>query len=112
MFAPRPPDSWWFYNIDATLDDNRNVELFTKGGLFTWEPSEQKWERPENFVDAFKNHRWFKYYENGINNHPENNALRLNFGRWICREYNSRHSGADRLWKFSLYFILEDDRGK
>jgi len=110
MFAPRPPDSWWYYNIDATLDDGRNVELFNNGGIFTWEPSEQTWQRPDVFYVAFKNHRWFKYFENGLNSHAENSLLRLNFGRWICREYNKRHSGKDKLWKFSLYFVRRRQR--
>lgn len=111
MFAPRPPSSHFWYNIDATLDDGRNVELFSNAGLFTWEPSEQTWQKPDPFYINFKNHRWFKFFENGVNSHPRNDVLRLNFGRWICRNYNARHSGEDRLYTFQLNYMSESYDG-
>lgn len=48
------------------------------------------------------NHRWFKLFENGLNSHDYREELRLNFGRWLCREYNSRHDGDDRLYLFEV----------
>ncbi len=49
MFAPRPPDTWWYYNIDSTLDDGKNVELFSNEALFTHEPNPQTWTKPDPF---------------------------------------------------------------
>jgi len=109
MFAPRPPNQWWYYNIDAQLDDGQSVELFSKGALFTHIPNNQTWEKPNPFYIAFKNHRWFKYFENGINTSGSNQLLRLHFGRWICREYNKVHRGSEKLYKFSLWLISEND---
>lgn len=39
MFAPRPPDVLWWYNIEAELHDGTTAELFNDGVLFTWEPN-------------------------------------------------------------------------
>lgn len=38
MFAPRPPDVMWWYNIEAELDDGRKAEISYDGSLFTFEP--------------------------------------------------------------------------
>lgn len=107
VFAPRPPDSYWWYNIHGELDNGTEVELWANGGLFTWEPNPSHWEKPNPVYISFKNHRWFKYYENGLNTHPNNDLLRLNFGRWICREFNKRHYGPHRLWKFDIFLMNE-----
>jgi len=109
MFSPRPPDSWWWYNIEAQLDNGTTVELFNKAAFMTFEPNPFSWDKPEPFYQAFKNHRWFKYWENGYN---QNEGIRLDFGRWLCREWNSYHSGPNRLWKFSLHFMSERNSPK
>jgi len=76
--------------------------------MFNWEPNiPVRWEKPDPYHLSFKNHRWFKYYENGINTHPNNDQLRLNWGRYICREYNARHFGKERLYKFSIHWMNE-----
>jgi len=109
MFSPRPPNVHWHYLIETTLDNGKKGELFRNEGLFRWETNEWSWDKPENpdYWRSFKNHRWFKYYENGINTHPQNEQLRLNYGRYICREYNSRHFGTERLYQFSIHWIAE-----
>jgi len=107
MFSPRPPSVQWSYIIDAEQDNGNKLELFGNEGIFYFEGRPATWEKPDPFWKSFKNHRWFKYYENGINTHPNNEQLRLNFGRYLCREFNARHSGGERLYKFSLYWMSE-----
>jgi len=109
MFSPRPPDVLWWYNFEATLDNGTKVDLFRDGGWLSHEPSPFTFDKPDpsNFVYGFKNHRWFKYFENGYNTHRSNSELRLSWGRWLCREYNSVHTGADRLYLFSIHFMSE-----
>jgi len=107
VFAPRPPDSYWWYNIQGTLDNETVVELWGQAGLFTWEPNPASWDKPDPLYISFKNHRWFKYFENGLNTHPANEQIRLNFGRWVCREYNARHGGDERLLKFEMWLMNE-----
>jgi hypothetical protein len=70
MFSPRPPSIQWYYIIEGELDNGKPVELFRNEGMFNFEGSPMSWEKPDPFYKSFKNHRWFKYYENGINTHP------------------------------------------
>lgn len=104
MFSPRPPDSWWWYNIEAELDNGTKAEIFANGALFTKVPNPFTWEKPKPFYLGFKNHRWFKYWENGYNMRED---LRLDFGRWLCREWNGVHNGGSRLYKFNVHWMSE-----
>jgi len=108
MFAPRPPDVMWWYNIEGDLHDGRKAEVSNDGALFTFEPNiPHTFDKPQSVHNSMGNHRWFKLFENGLNSHEHKEDLRLNFGRWLCREYNSRHYGNDRLWKFSIHWMNE-----
>jgi len=107
MFSPAPPQYSWFYHIEGELDNGTKIELFANEGLFTWEPSPFTFEKPIVWREL-KNHRWFKYMENGINSHPKNEQLRLYFGSYVCKEYNALHHGTERLYTFSLHMVTED----
>jgi len=107
MFSPRPPNVYWSYIIQGELHNGTEVELWTHEGLFNWEPHEFSWIKPDPFWRSMKNHRWFKYYENGINTHSANDQLRLHLGRYICREFNNRHFGDSRVWRFSMHWMSE-----
>lgn len=108
MFSPRPPDVNWWYNIKGELDNGTFVELFSEGGLHSMEPSPYiGLTKPPSTIKAFKNHRWFKLFEVGINSHRHADTLRLSFGRWVCREYNKRHSGKQALYKHDIHFVSE-----
>jgi len=108
MFAPRPPDVMWWYNIEAELDDGTKAELFNNGAMFTFQPNvPHTYDKPRSVHESMGNHRWFKLFENGLNSHEAREDLRLNFGRWLCREYNARHSGGERLYKYTIYWMNE-----
>lgn len=107
MFAPRPPDITWWYNFEGFLDDGRQVELFNNGAMHTFVPNiPHTFDKP-NIHESIGNHRWFKLFENGINSHHAREEIRLYFGRWFCREYNSRYEGKDRLQRYSIHFMFE-----
>lgn len=86
MFAPRPPDLHWWYNMEATLDNGTMAELSANGAFYDQEYNiPHTWDKPDPFYVTLKNHRWFKYFENGINISPNNQELRMQFARWLCR---------------------------
>jgi len=108
MFAPRPPDVMWWYNIEAELHDGRKAEISNDGSLFTFEPHfPHTFDKPYSVHNSMGNHRWFKLFENGLNSHDYRDELRLNFGRWLCREYNDRHWDDDRVYKFAIHWMSE-----
>lgn len=115
MFTPSPPNSWWWYNIEGELGDHTKVELFANGALFTHIPNiPHSFDKPPSnrVYMGFKNHRWFKYFENGYNHHSAYETIRLEFGRWVCREFNGVHEGDKRLWKFSVHLMSEYDNAQ
>jgi hypothetical protein len=56
---------------------------------------------------GFKNHRWVKYYEIGFNNHGQQEKIRLHWGRWVCREFNTRYHGVQRVKSFQVWIVFE-----
>ncbi|KAK5576935.1 hypothetical protein RB653_001872 [Dictyostelium firmibasis] len=107
MFSPAPPKTHWWHVMHGELDDGTKVELFKDEGMFKFEINTVvNFEKPDPFYKSYGNHRWFKYYENGYNQ-GNSDALRLEHGKYVCREFNSRHSGDEMLYKFSVYFVHE-----
>jgi hypothetical protein len=104
MFSPRPPDTWFYYAMLGTLDSGEKVELWRDQQRLTrWELREASSAPPKSLVESIGNHRWFKLYEtvNSENSDP----LRLALGRYICREWNRRHGGEERLATYEIHLI-------
>lgn len=107
MFSPHPPKAHWYYVIQAYNDKGEEFELFRNEGIFKWEGNTPfSFDKPSPFHTSFKNHRWYKFFEMGFNGEGHEN-VRLAFGRWVCREYNTLHLGADRLHTYKVWFLLE-----
>ncbi|KYR02174.1 hypothetical protein DLAC_00988 [Tieghemostelium lacteum] len=107
MFSPSPPKNTWWNVIHGKLQDGTEVELFKNEGLFNFEiNTDVNFDKPVPFKASFGNHRWFKFWENGFYRHDgKANVVRLDFGRFICREFNSRHFGNQRLEEFKIYYV-------
>jgi len=107
MFSPHPPKQHWWYVIWAEKVNGETFELFRNRGIFTWEGNvPYSLEKPSPYHESFKNHRWFKYFENGFN--AKNSDLRLYFGKWVCRNYNAEHHDEERLYHFKVNLVIED----
>ncbi|KAN0018302.1 hypothetical protein ACTFIU_010917 [Dictyostelium citrinum] len=107
MFSPSPPKTHWWHVIHGELDDGTKVELFKNEGMFNFQiNTEVNFEKPDPFYKSYGNHRWFKYYENGYNQ-ANSDSMRLEHGRYLCREFNKRHTGHEQLYKFSVFFVHE-----
>ncbi|KAN0026758.1 hypothetical protein ACTFIV_007749 [Dictyostelium citrinum] len=108
MFSPRPPAQHWWYTFEGELDDGTLVELWNNQGLFTWIPNVEPYTRdkPNPYPECIGNHRWFKVYEN-LNSGGSFETIRMGLGKWICREYNTRHIEHERLHRFNIVFRNE-----
>eukprot|EP00026_Physarum_polycephalum_P005780 Phypoly_transcript_05818.p1 GENE.Phypoly_transcript_05818~~Phypoly_transcript_05818.p1 ORF type:complete len:625 (+),score=40.45 Phypoly_transcript_05818:215-1876(+) len=105
MFSPHPPKSNWWYTIEGVQDDGTKIEIWRQGHLTNWvgvkEPYETK--EPENLGSVIGNHRWVKFYEYvNWGDNPE--VVRLGFGRYICREWNAKYQGPERLHTFNIIY--------
>ena len=98
MFAPYPsPDDGW-YIIPGKLMDGTEVDLFRNG-------QPVKWKKPKLISNSYKNHYWFKLYENL--RQGDNTPQLLNFGRYLCRKWDATHKDDREIQKFSIYFMRE-----
>ena len=97
MFAPRPlVDDGWFV-IPSQLMDGSEFDLVTNGPL--------SYEKPKLVINQFRSFRWRKYltriYE------KKYKWARLYYGKYLCRDWNARHQGQQRLKTFKLIFMRE-----
>ena len=105
MFAPHPIKDDGWYVIPGTLRGGQQVDLMavTRND---YHPREGvSWEKPRYVVDTYNNEHWQKYLENI---RQEGYAdLRRPFARYICRKWNARHTGDERLVTFQMVYMLE-----
>lgn len=108
MFSPGPPHHHFWHVIPAQLADGTEVELFKDGALWNWTPNQKfTWDPPVDQYKTYNSHPWYKFWEN-FNWNEESETLRLNFGRWICREYNKIHKGTPKELKtFQIWIVWE-----
>jgi len=100
MFAPYPLKEDGWYVIPGTLRNGEQVSLFQAPHR---EPPD--WEKPEDVSATYPNQRWRKYMMNIWL--KKYNDQRVHYGRYLCRRWNSRHSGGERLSTFEIYFMEE-----
>ena len=96
MFAPFPAKDDGWYVIPGRLRSGKFVDLFREGK----EVSFNKATYPSL---EYKNHRWRKYMEL-LRKRPPLQPL---YSRYMCREWNRRHSGDETLEELEIIFILE-----
>ena len=63
MFAPRPPDTDFWYVFEANLTSGAITELWRDEGLFHWRGGTLRWDMPTPLHRSIGNHRWYKYFE-------------------------------------------------
>lgn len=100
MFAPYPlkVDGW--YVVSGKQENGKTKSLFF---------DETSWQTPTNKPDdvssMYPNQRWRKYFMNL--RRSEFSEQRLYFSQWLCRRWNTRHSGSRKLSGLSVHFIEE-----
>jgi hypothetical protein len=101
MFAPYPfTDDGW-YVIPGKLKNGAVVDLF-KGGA----PVDTG--KPLSVTDTYKNYRWRKYMMNLY--YPRHEKQRANYARYLCRDWNARHNGSEKLQELIILYFLERTR--
>lgn len=100
MFAPYPLKEDGWYVIPGTLRNGDRVSLFQEPHR---EPPE--WDKPDDVSATYANQRWRKYMMNiWLKKYSDQ---RLYYGRYLCRRWNTRHSGDELLESFEIYFMEE-----
>ena len=104
MFAPSPSKEDGWYVIPGKLRDGREVDLMpiTRDDYGMHPVS---YEKPQDIPATYKNEHWRKYLENIYS--QDHADQRLYFGQYICRQWHSRHGGADSLETFRIIYMRE-----
>lgn len=98
MFAPYPPFEDGWYVMPGTLRDGTIIDTFNKGMPVIY-------LKPDNVAYTYKNQRWQKYFMNlWLSNYSD---FRLDYGKYVCRSWNSKHTNHESLTGFSMIFMLE-----
>jgi len=105
VFAPNPTKSGGWYVIPGTLRNGRQVDLMAAAVRNDFGLRELSWEKPENVARTLKNKYWRKYLR--AIRKGDNEDLRKYFGRYICREWNARHTGAEQLVDLRIIHMRE-----
>ena len=99
LFAPYPVlgDGWFV--MPGKLVNGKEVDLWRNAEKVTW-------DKPDEVRHDFKNNRWVKYMVNLSLNRKWKGHL-LYYGRYLCRQWNDKHIGDERLHTFSINYIME-----
>ena len=98
LFAPYPMKEDGWFVIPGKLRDGTEVDVFRKGAPITW-------EKPLYVSQTFKTNRWRKWMMT-LALQPYA-GLRLYYGRYLCREWNSSHPEPKQLETFEIVYMLE-----
>lgn len=100
MFAPYPLKDDGWYAITGTEKNGTIVNLANVGSAV---PTMQK---PENVSALYPDERWRKYLMNLWSR--DFSALRPYYLAYLCREWNARHEGDEKITNDDITFMLEE----
>jgi predicted DCC family thiol-disulfide oxidoreductase YuxK len=99
MFSKPMKDPGW-YEIQGIQANGNELDLLTR------QNKERFGKRPEVISDTFQGDRWRKYWVNLL---PSSSQVhRLNFGKYLCREWNTKLSAHERLETFDIVYYRVD----
>lgn len=100
MFSPYPPKTDGWFVIPGTLQDGREVELWTgQRGV--------RWEKPLSIAAQYPNDRWWKFMENIYPVEREREVALAAYAGYVCRDWNARHDGPEQLEIFQVFYMEE-----
>ncbi len=107
MFTPYPAKDDGWHVILGALGGAQQVDLMavTRDDFRVHEGV--SWEKPQDVAGIYKNVQWrqYLYWIREPGNHDQ---FRQHFGRYICREWNARHAGAEQLKDFQIIYMHEE----
>jgi len=106
VFAPGVTRYNDWYVIPGTLQNGQQVNLIPAALHNDFSSREGvSWEKPPDVSGDLKNKYWRKYLSSIRADSGE--PLRPYFGRYVCREWNARHTGDEQLVDLQLGIVEE-----
>ena len=92
-----------WYVVPGRLADGSTIDALRRTPL--------QWTRPANFQSAQGGFRWTHYINNAVDRarfEPEWAGIHPALLKYLCRDWNRRHSGEKRLEQVELSVVLEE----
>ena len=101
IFAPAPPRDDGWHVIPGKLKNGKEVDvLYEKGESVSWDkPTMQQ------FNKLYKNMQWRSYFL--TLNRAIGKKLYPYYAEYVCREWNKKNEGAEKLESLDIFFIDE-----
>lgn len=100
MFSPYPLKTDGWFVMPGTLKGGGRVELWTGERVVSW-------EKPSDISAQYPNDRWWKFMENIYPGARGREVALDAYAGYLCRDWNARHSGRERLDTFRIFFMQE-----
>ncbi len=100
MFSPLPLKHDGWFVMPGMLKDGNSVELWTGERVV-------RWEKPVDISAQYPNDRWWKFMENIYPVRRQREIALDAYAGYVCREWNARHSGRERLETFRIFYMQE-----
>jgi len=101
MFAPSPAKGDGWYVIPGKLQNGRVVNVLENGKPIHW-------AKPSLISATFKNDHWRKLMEVM----RKQTSLFPHYAAYICRDWNRRNGGTEKLLELEIVFLLERTQPK
>jgi hypothetical protein len=100
IFAPAPPRDDGWHVIPGKLENGNEVDIFRFGNAVNW-------DKPSLGVRSkiYRNMQWRTYFINL--NRAIGQKLYPEYGKYLCRAWNNKHQGGEKLTKLDVYFMDE-----
>ncbi len=107
MFA-RPATRTGWISIEGQLRGAGVVDLMAAGGpVPSLADAKTEISRPDPISDQYRNDRWRSLLSGAVRGVDTAPQFRL-YGRYLCRQWNSAHTGDDQLLTFRLLWHMRD----
>ncbi len=101
IFAPGPPTDDGWHVISGKLQNGKEVDvLYQKGESVSWDKPTMK-----QFNNIYKNMQWRSYFV--TLNRGMGRKLYPYYAEYLCRDWNSKHEGAEKLESLDIFFMDE-----
>jgi hypothetical protein len=101
MFSPFPLKIDGWFVMPGMLRNGEIIDLWANGKKVSW-------EKPKDVSLTYKNYRWRKYMSNLRDRKFE--TYRLYYGRYLCRNWNTRHLENEKLDTFLIVFMRAENQ--
>jgi hypothetical protein len=104
LFAPRPMTDDGWYVVPGALQSGELVDVFRGGRAVRLGELDQR-SKPADVSAELGGYRWRKYLQNlRLRRYERHRGLYADF---LCREWNARHSGGERVAALQLVYVRE-----